>query len=448
MLTPLPRRPADPGAVRSRDVAIRCLRAHSLSPTGILRRSLLAGGLAVLLALTAVTGAAHADAPDPQPLPPTGNCTLDNIYYGAIPPGGDDNPVIVFVHGYGGLAEDWWFQIPLLYNNDSYQIAYDSGYRTAFVNLNVDPEAENCAVVRTPAKSFVYNGFVLAQQLTAITQHYDVRQVDIVAHSKGGVDAQAAIVIMDSAPKVRNVFTLSSPHQGSLLADLLWRPEGSWMVGLLFDRDEATYSMQTAQMQAFRAIADASEVDDSINYYSASGDGWRNGGLGLRITGQWLEEQPTGGPNDGGVTVASTWLPYASVLFRKELSHDQMAFGRNYFPDVLAVLSGQRDQPPTQVVVGAPPMVAVNAPVRVTATGGPLTATKPFTFHWRPSELPEQVRTTGVSDAATFTWTTTGTKTVEVLVSNSEGGVSRTFTIEVVPQLGDLPTYFPFVLHQ
>lgn len=403
--------------------------------------------LVLALALSMFAGVALADAPEPQPLPPTGNCYFDNVYYGAVPPGGENSPVIVFVHGYGGLAEDWWLNIPFIFHNDSYQRAYDAGYRTAFVNLNVDPDAENCEVVRTPAESFAYNGYVLNQQLNSIIQHYGVQEVDIIAHSKGGIDAQAAIILSNAAAKVRNVFTLSTPHQGSLLADLLWSPEGGWLASLFFDRDDATYSMQTAPMQEFRALADASELDDSINYYSAAGNDWRSGSFGLRITGRWLEDQPNGGPNDGGVTVVSTHLPYATTLFEKPLSHDDILIGNNYFPDVLDVLNGVRDQPPTTVALEGQTIVAVNSTVNVTATGGPLTATKPFTFRWRATGLPEQTRTTGVQDTATFTWTTPGTKTVEVLVSNRVGGVLATVTIEVVPNLGARKIFLPTVSH-
>ena len=150
--------------------------------------------LLVLIGISITAVPAYADPPDPQPLPATGNCYRDNIFYGAVPAGGQNAPVIVFVHGYSGLAIDWWLRVPPIFDNDMYVSAYNAGYRTAFVNLNVDPAAANCAVVRTPAKSTIYDGFVLGQQLQAITQYYGVEKVDIVAHSKGGIDSQSAVL--------------------------------------------------------------------------------------------------------------------------------------------------------------------------------------------------------------------------------------------------------------
>ena len=296
--------------------------------------------LLVLIGISITAVPAYADPPDPQPLPATGNCYRDNIFYGAVPAGGQDAPVIVFVHGYSGLAIDWWLRVPPIFDNDLYVSAYDAGYRTAFVNLNVDPAAANCAVVRTPAKSTIYDGFVLGQQLQAITQYYGVEKVDIVAHSKGGIDSQSAVLWFGGAARVRNIFTLSSPHQGSLLADLLWSPQGAALGWLLGRRDDGTFSIRTGSMQLFRAVADPSPVDDAIAYYSAAGTEWRNGGVALWLTGSWLEAQPNGGTNDGAVTVDSTYLPYANVLFQQPWSHLQVYMGRNAFPYILAVLQG------------------------------------------------------------------------------------------------------------
>ena len=90
--------------------------------------------------------------PDPQPLPRTGDCILDNIFYGTVPPGGADAPVLVFVHGLSGLAQDWWTDQTYVGVNQMYAKAYNAGYRTAFVNLNVDDNTpSSCAVQRRPA---------------------------------------------------------------------------------------------------------------------------------------------------------------------------------------------------------------------------------------------------------------------------------------------------------
>ena len=95
-------------------------------------------GLVVLLASAALLGLlsveAHPnlqDPPDPEPHLPW----WESIYFGAVPPGNPDGPVLVFVHGYKGTADDWWTITPYDELNDMYVTAYQAGYRTAFVDL-------------------------------------------------------------------------------------------------------------------------------------------------------------------------------------------------------------------------------------------------------------------------------------------------------------------------
>ena len=67
----------------------------------ILRTSTLVMLLIAVLGLTAgfVPAPVAGSPADPQKLPPTGVPWLDQIYYGEEPTGGNDNPVLVFVHG-------------------------------------------------------------------------------------------------------------------------------------------------------------------------------------------------------------------------------------------------------------------------------------------------------------------------------------------------------------
>src|SRR5574341_635226 len=297
--------------------------------------------LATLISSATVLAAAPCAGdypPLPQPLPPTGNCYYDNVFYGAVPPGGETRPVLVFVHGYSGLASDWWADVPDVQVNDMYQLAYNDGYRTAFVNLNVDPKAADCAVERLPGQHMMYNAEVLSQQLDIITQHYGVSQVDIVAHSKGGIDAQAAIVWWGAWRHVRNVFTLGTPHQGSLLADVLWSPEGFWVGALLGQRDDATFSLQTAMVQLFRSVTDPNPVDEATRYYTGAGNFWQTPGTLYPLTGQWLQDNPEGGDNDGVVDVAHTYLPGATTLFLQPWNHAEVYLGRNAFPYIHQIL--------------------------------------------------------------------------------------------------------------
>jgi pimeloyl-ACP methyl ester carboxylesterase len=257
-------------------------------------------------------------------LPDTGNPVLNNIYYGAVPPDAQSRPVLLFVHGLGGLAEDWWMGFEQFGLNDMYVIAYNRGYRTAFVTLNVSGE-------RGPGQSVDVNGQTLGEQIAAVAQHYGVQQVDIVAHSKGGVDAQAAIVHYGAAPRVRNVFTLSTPHQGAELADLVFSQEDNAQlvemlqnIGLPFDFDDGLRAMTTDSMKAFRERTDALAQQQPVRYYTAGGIDWGARNSPLRISGKLLA---TKGPNDGLVTVNSTKLPYGTTLFTQPYHHFNIYHG-------------------------------------------------------------------------------------------------------------------------
>jgi pimeloyl-ACP methyl ester carboxylesterase len=341
--------------------------------------------LALAVAFMVITQSVKASPPAPQPLPPTGDCYRDNVFYGAIPPGGEQSPVLVFVHGLGGLASDWWVNVPGLQVNDMYDQAYEAGYRTAFVNLNVNPDAPGCAVERRPAKDMLYNGRVLSRQLDAIAQYYGVEQVDIVAHSKGGIDAQAAIVWWGAWRKARRVFTLGSPHQGSLVADLLWSPEGFWVSLILGERDDATFSLQTSSMRLFRTLTDVMPMDDGIRYYSGAGNFWNTPGTLYPLIGRWLQDQPGGGDNDGVVTVASTSLPGAATLFLEPWNHSEVYVGRNAFPYIHRILS---DREPGQHSVYLPLVISAvpEASLALAASGGQIAMAQGTNQSPRPLE--------------------------------------------------------------
>jgi hypothetical protein len=125
------------------------------------------------------------------------------IYIGAFPPGSENKPVLVFVPGKGQRAESWWRDTVLSGHNDMYEYAYNYGYRTAFVNL-WDANGGWWG------GSMWQNGEMLSSQINTIRNWFGVPGVNIVAHSKGGVDTQAALVHYGAAPQVQKIMR-SSP---------------------------------------------------------------------------------------------------------------------------------------------------------------------------------------------------------------------------------------------
>lgn len=372
--------------------------------------------------------------PDPQALPPTGDCVIDNIFYGETPPGGNTAPVLVFVHGLAGLAIDWWSDETYAGVNEMYARAYQAGYRTAFVNLNVDDNTPaDCSVERRPANDNYTNGAVLAQQLQAITEHYAVNKVDIIAHSKGGIDSQTAIVWSGAWNKVRSLFTLGTPHQGSILVDQLWSPEGAWLAGLLGQLDGATYALQTPEMQQFRAATDPMTVDDAVDYYVAAGTLWDVQGLPIyRLTGNWLQNHPDGGDNDAVVTVDSTYLPGASTLFVRPWTHIDLYMGQNSFELIRPYLPVEI-QAPTSVTVSGPVYGMTNRDYLFTATVGPGNVTQPLTYTWQATDLVPLQVVGASSDSRALRWQRPGLKAVRVTAANGSGAVTTTYYVFVWP---------------
>ncbi|HET7767696.1 MAG TPA: hypothetical protein VFN74_02905 [Chloroflexota bacterium] len=302
--------------------------------------------LILIAVLLLVVRSASAQTPvDPPYLPapnaPTGDLALDRIYYGAVPAGGESAPVLVFVPGLGGVAADWWGPTFVVEegDNDMYALAYRSGYRTAFVTLTERGE---------PGNDKWENGKRLATQINAIATHYGVDRVNLVGHSKGGIDSHAAIVgrageFAGAVARVRNLITLSTPHQGSAMADFAMTERGQSLlnqVGLPFKVDGALAGITTEAMAAFRAEVDAqTEINRQVRFFTAGGTSWGPQNGVLRISGSFLGSSE--GASDGLVTVASTVLPSvpcSRVLFVQPYTHFDVHLGRNAIRWIHAVM--------------------------------------------------------------------------------------------------------------
>lgn len=69
--------------------------------------------------------------------------------------------------------------------------------------------------------TFEQNGEVLKNNLLEILEQTGAQKVNIIAHSKGGVDARYLISALDMGQYVASLTTLNAPHRGSKLCDFL-----------------------------------------------------------------------------------------------------------------------------------------------------------------------------------------------------------------------------------
>ncbi len=244
-----------------------------------------------------------------------GSNDVGTIYYGAVPANHGTKPVLVFIHGYNSSASTWW------QNNDMYSKAFADGYRTAFVSVH-------------PDQNMWTNGQLFANMLNTIRNHYGVNKVVVIAHSKGGVDSDAALVHYEAWNRVERVITLGSPHWGTPLADLASSGWTSWLGAIFGQNNNATKSLQTGNMANFRALTDNHANRPKTNFRTFGG--WDYYGS-LWISGVYLSSKGgaknnTDCGNDGVVNYKSTRRPNSSVIFacldsRGKIHHFDIAKG-------------------------------------------------------------------------------------------------------------------------
>nr|WP_205187963.1 hypothetical protein [Metabacillus iocasae] len=218
-------------------------------------------------------------------------------------------PPIVFVHGFNSSSKTWWE------NNDMYQTAYQNGYQTAFIDVH-------------PDKNMWTNGPLLSTKLREIYNHFGGKKLVVVAHSKGGIDTQNALVHQGAYPYVSNLITLSTPHHGSQLADLAYSSWTSWLSGILGSKNDATYSLQMAYMKNYRTQTDSHANLYRNPIYTFGGTSWGGFGSALYWGGVYLNSY---GKNDGAVTVTSSRLPYATEVRVSSWDHSSIREGRSTF---------------------------------------------------------------------------------------------------------------------
>ncbi|WP_088345931.1 esterase/lipase family protein [Bacillus cereus] len=254
-------------------------------------------------------------------VPDTEVFTPGEWFLGQKPTNYDENkPPILFVQGRNGNADSWYGKTVYHDINDMYDYALKAGYQTVFIQL-YDAAGKGSA-------SQWDNGKLLAQKLEEIYNHFG-KKVNIVAHSKGGIDTQAALVEYGANRFVGNVITLATPHHGSNLADLSYSWWAGWLASILGQKDDGTYSLQIGEMAKFRSIIDNNPAAKLNRYYTATGTSWGPTFSALSMGGLYLSSY---GSNDGLVNEWSAKLSYGTHLFTdSRFDHDNIRKGSAVF---------------------------------------------------------------------------------------------------------------------
>lgn len=222
-------------------------------------------------------------------------------------------PVIVFVHGWNKKRSGVWSKLRSMIDHRE--------YRCAFMNLNY-------------RGSIRENSAELMRQLTTVTERYNVSNVVIVAHSKGGLDVQGAILYHHAERYIDCVVTLATPHWGSPLPDLmlpLIRNVSSRCANAIMC--DAVADMRVAEMAAFRKEFDCNQRCTDVVFMTLNGTGTDNkcsspgGSIKKTILNMY-------GPNDDMVVLSMSLKPGAYDLGTLPVDHERM----NSSPAVWAII--------------------------------------------------------------------------------------------------------------
>jgi pimeloyl-ACP methyl ester carboxylesterase len=235
---------------------------------------------------------------------------------------------ILFIHGINTTSDTWWIN-----GNDISESARSHGFETAFINLSGTNDMWS-------------NGLLLAEKLKEISDYFQ-KEVVILSHSKGGIDAQTALVYHGASLYVKRVITLSTPHYGSELADLAYSKWADWLTETLGSKSDAVFSLQTGYMKAYRQRTDQLSNCEKTPFYTFGGTGWGSMNSELFWGGLYLSRF---GASDGAVTVRSSRLPYGQEIMVDDWTHKTIKQGEEIFPYVERLVLEEVDDIPLSAV--------------------------------------------------------------------------------------------------
>jgi triacylglycerol lipase len=194
------------------------------------------------------------------------------------------------------------------------------------------------------------NALQLKNKIAAMRAKYNVTKVNIIAHSKGGIDTRYMFKLYpETISWVASLTTLSSPMKGSILADIVLGVVPTWaqpyignivnVIGMIIQGDDSPDSLAAGYQLKRSAMADFNTSVNSVDSLASGRSGVYTQSYAARIKGIVLDLalQATGvcmslsqageGPNDGAVWVESA--KYAN--YKGEVSGASWCGGVTHF---------------------------------------------------------------------------------------------------------------------
>lgn len=182
------------------------------------------------------------------------------------------------------------------------------------------------------------NAAALKQTILQVQRQTGCEKVNLIAHSKGGLDARYMISRLDMGSAVASLTTIATPHRGSELLDLLCRlPDPVYrLITRRIDRVFAkagdpcpdAYQASRQLSPAFCARFNEQTPDDPRVYYQSYAAAMKGFSSDFLLSIPWLLLRLMGGENDGLVCLPSAqWGRFRGVIRgknRRGISHGDL----------------------------------------------------------------------------------------------------------------------------
>ncbi len=178
----------------------------------------------------------------------------------------------------------------------------------------------------------------LAQRIRQITEETGCEKLNIIAHSKGGLDSRYLICGLSMAPYVATLTTINTPHRGSALVEWLMKlPDGIYRMvcrwidsyfKALGDTKPNAYQASRQLSCGYAAEFNKKYPDDKRVYYQSYASRMKNGfSSKLFCIPYWILKR-LDSPGDGLVTVESArWANFQGVVssrYLRGITHGDM----------------------------------------------------------------------------------------------------------------------------
>lgn len=179
----------------------------------------------------------------------------------------------------------------------------------------------------------------LKKELERVLAQTGAEKVNIVAHSKGGLDARYCISRLGMAEYVASLTTVNTPHQGCQFADALLEKLPDWLIHCVEGRYNALFRLLGDEKPDFLAgvtdltAAACAEFNERVKdapgvyYQSAMSRMYNHRSAMFPLNVSYLLARHYEGENDGLVSVSSAvWGNYLGLLSagKKGISHGDM----------------------------------------------------------------------------------------------------------------------------